>query len=63
MSPGLTVAFPRSSAGEKGDSLSELPEIPVASISTAAELDLAVKASNPLVLKGLIEHWPALAAG
>jgi len=63
MSSGLTVALPRSSAGEKGDSLSELPGIPVASISTAAELDLAVKASKPLVLKGLIEHWPALAAG
>jgi hypothetical protein len=63
MSPGLTAAPPRSSAGEKGGSLSELPEIPVASITTAAELDLAVKASKPLVLKGLIEHWPALAAG
>jgi hypothetical protein len=63
MSPGLTVAFPRSSAGEKSDSLSELPEIPAASITTAAELDLAVKASKPLLLKGLIEHWPALAAG
>ena len=62
MSPGLTVALPRS-AGEKGDSLSELPGIPVASITTAAELDIAVKASKPLVLKGLIEHWPALAAG
>jgi hypothetical protein len=63
MSPGLTVAFPRSSAGETGDSLNELPEIPVASINTAAELDFAVKASKPLVVKGLIEHWPALAAG
>ncbi|MEA3151943.1 MAG: hypothetical protein QOD56_2882, partial [Gammaproteobacteria bacterium] len=61
MPPGLTFAVPRS--WEKGDSLSELPEIPVASIATPAELDLAVKASKPLVLKGLIEHWPALAAG
>ncbi|HMI76586.1 MAG TPA: cupin-like domain-containing protein, partial [Steroidobacteraceae bacterium] len=43
--------------------MSELPAIPVASITTAAELDLAVKASKPLVLKGLVEHWPALAAG
>jgi len=59
MPPGLTIAFPRSSAGEKGDSMSELPAIPVASITTAAELDLAVKASKPLVLKGLVEHWPA----
>src|ERR1700675_4182335 len=37
--------------------------IPVASIKTAAELDLAVKASKPLILQGLIEHWPSLAAG
>jgi hypothetical protein len=63
MSPGLTASFPHPSAGDKGDSFSELPGIPVASITTAAELDLAVKASQPLVLKGLIEHWPALAAG
>jgi hypothetical protein len=63
MSPGVTVAFPRSSAGQQGDSSSEFPEIPVASITTAAELDLALKSSKPLVLKGLIEHWPALAAG
>jgi hypothetical protein len=63
MPPGLIIAFPRSSAGEKGDNMSELPAIPVASITTAAELDLAVKASKPLVLKGLVEHWPALAAG
>ena len=63
MSSGLTVAFPHASAGEKGGSISELPEIPAASITTAAELDVAVRASKPLVLKGLIEHWPALAAG
>jgi hypothetical protein len=37
--------------------------IPVASIQSAAELDLAAMAAKPLVLKGLIDHWPALAAG
>src|ERR1700730_15646881 len=37
--------------------------IPVASIKTAAELDFAVKAAKPLILQGLIEHWPSLAAG
>src|SRR3984893_10594540 len=63
MPPGMTFAFSPASAGEKGNSLSELPEIPAASITTAAELDLAVRASKPLVLKGLFEHWPALAAG
>jgi hypothetical protein len=63
MPPGLTFAVPRSSGEAGGGGLSELPEIPVAWITTPAELDLAVKASKPLVLKGLIEHWPALAAG
>jgi hypothetical protein len=56
-----TVA--RSSEGDRVDFLSELPGIPVASIRTAAELDAATKASRPLILQGLIEHWPALAAG
>jgi Cupin-like domain len=40
-----------------------LPAIPAASIKTAAELDLIVQASKPMILRGLIEHWPALAAG
>src|SRR6202451_729 len=53
-----------SSAGAHGDELlSRLPRIPAASIKTAAELDLAVRVSKPLILRGLIEHWPALAAG
>src|ERR1700680_1906955 len=56
-----TVAL--SSERERGDFLSKLPAIPVASIKTAAELDLAAKASKPLIVQGLIEHWPALAAG
>jgi cupin-like protein len=45
------------------DFLSKLPGIPVASIKTAAELAVAAEASRPLVLRGLIEHWPSLAAG
>jgi hypothetical protein len=60
---GMTANVARSSAGETDDALSKLPGIPVAWIKTAAELDLAVKASKPLVLQGLIEHWPSLAAG
>jgi hypothetical protein len=43
--------------------LNTLPPIAVASIKTAAELDQAAEASKPLVVRGLIEHWPALAAG
>src|SRR6202795_774745 len=53
----------RSSSGAQEELLSRLPTIPAASIKTAAELDLAVRASKPLILRGLLEHWPALAAG
>src|SRR5580658_3541241 len=51
------------SAAAQEEFLSQLPAIPAASIKTVAELDLAVRASKPLILRGLIEHWPALAAG
>ena len=37
--------------------------IPVAALSTAAELDLAVEAATPVIVRGLFDHWPALAAG
>src|SRR5580704_16026565 len=50
-------------AGAQEEFLSKLPGIPAASIKTAAELDLAVRASKPLILRGLMEHWPAHAAG
>src|SRR5580692_2209286 len=53
----------RSYAGAQEEFLGKLPGIPAASIRTVAELDLAVGASKPLILRGLIEHWPALAAG
>jgi hypothetical protein len=51
------------SAVAQDDFLSKLPGIPVASIKTAAELEAAAEASRPLVLRGLIEDWPSLAAG
>jgi hypothetical protein len=35
----------------------------VGSIETSADLDRIVLAAEPLILRGLIEHWPALAAG
>jgi hypothetical protein len=53
----------RSSEAEENDLLSGLAGIPFASIKTAADLELAAKASKPLIVRGLIEHWPALAAG
>jgi hypothetical protein len=60
---GMMAAVPRSSDGERDGFLRELPGIPVASIKTAAELERVVEASKPLILPGLIEHWPSLAAG
>ena len=54
---------PRAGDAAGEDLLGALPAIPVASIKTAAELDQAANASRPLVLQGLTEHWPALAAG
>jgi hypothetical protein len=59
----MTATVARSPDRESDEFLSQLPGIPVASIKTAAQLELAVKASKPLILQGLIEHWPALAAG
>src|SRR5580700_2838887 len=53
----------RSSAGAQVELLNKFPGIPAASIKTAAELELAVRASKPWILRGLMEHWPALAAG
>jgi hypothetical protein len=35
-------------------------DVPVA---TAGQLEAAIDASRPLVIKGLVDHWPALAAG
>ena len=36
---------------------------PVGSVGTVADLDQVVREAQPLILRGLIEHWPALAAG
>lgn len=59
----MTDTAARSSAGAQDEFLSKLPRIPAASIKTAAELELAVSAAKPLILRGLVERWPALAAG
>ncbi|MDB6089314.1 MAG: transcription factor jumonji jmjc protein [Gammaproteobacteria bacterium] len=59
----MTAPLARSSAGGTAEILNRLPGIPSVSIRTAGQLALAVEASKPLILKGLIEHWPALAAG
>ena len=37
--------------------------IPVASMAPPAGLEEIVRGARPVVLRGLIEHWPALAAG
>jgi hypothetical protein len=59
----MTANVTSSSAPEGDDPLSRLPAIPGASITSAAELDRVVRSSRPLVVRGLIEQWPALAAG
>ncbi|MEA3173766.1 MAG: hypothetical protein QOF42_1177 [Gammaproteobacteria bacterium] len=43
--------------------LNRLPALPIASIAHKGDLEQMVAAARPLVLKGIIEHWPALAAG
>jgi Cupin-like domain len=48
---------------EQEDLLNRLPAVPVASLTTASDLDQAVAAARPLVINGLFERWPALAAG
>lgn len=40
-----------------------LAAVPAAALTSAAELDIAVAAARPVVIKGLLEAWPALAAG
>jgi hypothetical protein len=60
---GVTTTDTQSSPEEIGDLLSKLPGTAVGSVKTAMELDLAVRAAKPLILRGLIEQWPALAAG
>ena len=37
--------------------------VPLAELNTAADLDHAVAAARPLLIKGLLKSWPALKAG
>ena len=37
--------------------------VPLAVLNTAADLDQAIAAARPLLIKGLFERWPALSAG
>lgn len=45
------------------DRLDSLPPIATATADSAAEIDALVAAGAPVVLKGLVAHWPAVAAG
>jgi hypothetical protein len=40
-----------------------LTAVPLAVLNTAADLDHAVAAARPLLIKGLVKGWPALSAG
>jgi Cupin-like domain len=59
----MTATVTRFPATEADGFLSRLPPVPITEIKTTAELDGAVQASKPLVLRGLFDHWPALAVG
>ena len=42
--------------------LDELPPVAIAAVSTAEELDDLARAGEPVILKGIIDNWPALGA-
>lgn len=44
------------------DLLDGLPSVPIGRAATAGDLDVLAKAGEPVLLKGIIDHWPALAA-
>jgi hypothetical protein len=48
---------------EADDLLNRLAQVPIVSIETAQQLDAAAQASQPVIIQGLIEHWPALKVG
>jgi hypothetical protein len=45
------------------DPLDALPPVASATVQSAADIDALLTAGAPVILKGLTEHWPALAAG
>jgi hypothetical protein len=53
----------RSEPGVTHQNLDALPRIPVQRVDSAAEFQALVAAERPAVIKGALEHWPALAAG
>ncbi len=59
----MMAALDRPPENEAKDFLSALPRIATGQVKTAADLEVAVRAAKPLVLQGLVEHWPALGEG
>jgi hypothetical protein len=53
----------RAEPGVTRQDLDALPRIPVQRIDSAAEFQALVAAEQPAVIKCVVEHWPALAAG
>jgi hypothetical protein len=45
------------------DDLDMLPAVATATAETAADIDALLSLGTPVIVKGAIEHWPALAAG
>ena len=45
------------------DALDLLPSVATAAAGSRADIDALLAEGGPVILKGIIEHWPALAAG
>ncbi|WP_204316153.1 hypothetical protein, partial [Serratia marcescens] len=53
----------RRAADPEAGPLDRLPRVLARTAPPAADLASLIEAGVPVVLKGLCEHWPALAAG
>ncbi|WCM28419.1 cupin-like domain-containing protein [Sphingomonas sp. QA11] len=51
------------SIATRSDRLDALPPVPTASVRSSADIAALLAAGMPVIVKGLVEHWPALAAG
>ena len=60
MSGDLSALRPPAIAAPDLDSLPEVPSVTLPDLRAFADI---VAAERPIILKGLVEHWPALAAG
>jgi hypothetical protein len=57
------VTAPALGSEAQASPLDSLPEVKRATAQSAADVEALLLAGEPLLLTGLIDHWPALAAG